>query len=174
MSITIKIAVQFPKSIFYHLYFLEGLKFIKKPSNRTGIISKPIWIDCIGSGYPKPAIHYFRIKDRPGPLNETYFKEYKNGTLYIPKLRAKDQGTYMCFLKNEPGGTKSAQFHLTVQSKNKAPELTKWVFLSRVVFEIKLLHYDLFSECNETYCSSEVSFNRQICKIMDFFFKEYE
>ena len=97
--------------------FIGGLKFIKKPSNVTGFVSKPLWIDCTGSGYPKPAIHYFRIKDRAGALDSTHFKEYDNGTLYIASVKTEDQGTYMCFLKSKPGGTKTAQFRLTVQSK---------------------------------------------------------
>ncbi|XP_066926896.1 inactive tyrosine-protein kinase 7-like [Clytia hemisphaerica] len=102
-----------------NLTMYKGLKFIKRPSNITGFVSKPLWIDCVGSGYPEPWVFYFRIGKGGGELNSTYFTTHKNGTLYIPKLRKEDQGKYMCILKNDPGGSKTSQFELTVKSENE-------------------------------------------------------
>ena len=62
-------------------------------------------------------LFYFRVGKGGGELNATHFKQFPNGTLHIAKLRKEDQGEYMCILKNEPGGSKTAQFKLTVKRK---------------------------------------------------------
>jgi len=100
----------------YLLTILEGLKFTIKPLNATGVISKPLWIHCQGSGYPPPRLFYFGV-GKGGELNETFFKTLPNGTLYIPKLRAEDKGAYMCILKHDPGTPKTFKFYIRIKSK---------------------------------------------------------
>ena len=85
--------------------------------NVTGVVSKPLWIHCQGSGYPSPRLFYFLTGDKGGELNQTFFKTLSNGTLYIPKLRAKDKGIYMCILKNDIDTPKTSKFYIRIKSK---------------------------------------------------------
>lgn len=85
--------------------------------NVTGVVSKPLWIHCKGSGYPTPRLFYFLTGDDGGELNKTFFKTLPNGTLYIPKLRAQDKGIYMCILKHDVDSPKTSKFYIRIKSK---------------------------------------------------------
>ena len=86
--------------------------------NITAVLSKPLWVHCKGTGYPKPRLFYFKSGTNGGELNDTYFKQLSNGTLKIPVMKKEFVGPYMCILKNDyPGGSKLSPFYINIKCK---------------------------------------------------------
>lgn len=75
---------------------LESPAFVIKPKNVTENVGKPVWIDCSGTGTPRPIVSYHRPKEIE--LNKTHFVTLPNGTLFIKELVKEDRGPYFCWL----------------------------------------------------------------------------
>lgn len=103
------------KSLNISIY--KSLRFTRRPANISVALSKPLWVHCNGTGYPKPRLFYFKSGINGGELNTTFFKQLPNGTLHVPVMKREFVGSYMCILKNDyPGGSKLSPFYINILS----------------------------------------------------------
>jgi hypothetical protein len=112
------------KSLLVSVFFLiltlnlDLPSFIKKPTDTTVVLGKPLKIECEISGIPLPEITWFKDNE-PLIENERISTESKTKGLFILTFKVSEKidcGTYTVRLHNDSGDT-DANFVLTIHGK---------------------------------------------------------